>query len=78
MKAILHTKFGSPEVLQLKEVAKPAPRDNEILVKVHAASVNYSTLLYLKGEPFIIRLLGSGLLKPKYKIPGCETRDLQP
>jgi NADPH:quinone reductase-like Zn-dependent oxidoreductase len=40
MKAILCTKFGSPDVLQLQEVAKPAPQDDEVLVKIHAASIN--------------------------------------
>ena len=69
MKAIVYTKYGPPEVLQLKEVEKPTPKDNEVLVKVHAASVNYSDWAFVRGEPFMVRLMGSGLLKPKYKIP---------
>ncbi len=71
MKAIVCTKYGSPEVLQLKEVDKPAPRDDEVLVKVYATSVNYNNLLFVKGEPFVGRLW-TGLLKPKLKIPGND------
>lgn len=71
MKAIVCTKYGSPDVLELKEVEQPTPKDNEVLVKVHAASVNYSNLALVKGEPFVARL-GFGLLKPKHKIPGSD------
>ncbi len=71
MKAIVCTKYGSPDVLELKEVEKPTSKDNEVLVNVHAASVNYSSLLFVKGKPLVVRP-GSGLLKPKYTIPGCE------
>ncbi|MEE9398728.1 MAG: hypothetical protein V3V23_00490 [Dehalococcoidales bacterium] len=53
MKAIVYTKYGSPDVLQLKEVAKPAPRENEALVKVHAASVNAADLDLLRGTPLV-------------------------
>ncbi len=71
MKAIVFTKYGSPDVLELKEVEKPAPRDNEVLVKVHAASVNDWDWGLLRGKPFVNRLL-FGLLKPKIRIPGAE------
>ncbi len=71
MKAIVYTKYGPPEVLQLKEVEKPTPRDNEALVKVHAASVNDWDWMALNGESFVTRLI-HGLLKPKIKILGCD------
>lgn len=71
MKAIVFTKYGSPDVLELKEVEKPAPKDNEVLVKVHAASLNAADFEYLRGV-FIVRLLYRGLLKPKYKILGTD------
>ncbi len=72
MKAIVLEKYGPPEdVLQLKEVEKPVPKENEVLVKVRAATVNYAEWAYVRGKPFMVRL-GLGLLKPKYKIPGCD------
>ena len=70
MKAIVYTKYGPPDVLQLKEVEKPTPKDNEVLVEVHAASVNYNNLGRITGKPFLVRLMSEGLLKPKHKIPG--------
>ncbi len=73
MKAVVYEKFGPPDVvLQLKEVEKPAPRDNEVLVKVHAVSINFGDWAYVRGEPFLVRLIGAGLLKPKYKILGSD------
>ena len=71
MKAVVCTKYGSPDVLQLKEVEKPAPKDNEVLVKVHAASLNAADLEYLRGV-FVVRLLYRGPLKPKNTIPGSD------
>jgi len=71
MKAIVFTKYGPPDVLQLKEVEKPVPKDNEALVKVHAASLNAADLEYLRGV-FIVRLLYRGLFKPKNTIPGSD------
>jgi NADPH:quinone reductase-like Zn-dependent oxidoreductase len=71
MKAIVYTKYGSPNVLQLKEVEKPVPRDNEVLVKVHAASINSMDWDLLRGKPHIYRLI-FGLFKPKCKIIGSD------
>src|SRR2546421_12149674 len=71
MKAIVYTQYGSPDVLQFKEVARPTPQDNEVLVQVHAASVNAAELHFLKADPFLMRFMGFGLLKPKHTILGA-------
>ncbi len=71
MKVIQHTKYGSPDILELKEVENPVPRDNEVLVKVHSASVNYNNLLFVKGEPLVGRFF-TGLFRPKFKTPGND------
>ena len=70
MKAIVYRKYGGPEVLQVEEIEKPFPKDDEVLIKVYAASVNDWDLGLLQGD-FINRLL-YGLLKPKKKIPGSD------
>ena len=70
MKAIVWTKYGSPDVLHLGEAEKPTPKDNEVLIKVHAASINSWDWELLRGKPFVNRLL-FGLLKPKI-ILGCD------
>ncbi len=72
MKAIVCTKYGKPDVLQLKEVEKPAPKDNEVLIKIHAASVNAFDWHIHRADPFLVRLMGVGLLKPKIKILGAD------
>jgi NADPH:quinone reductase-like Zn-dependent oxidoreductase len=71
MKAIVYTEYGSPEVLELKEVEKPAARENEVLVKVHAASLNAGDWAMLRGEPSYLRLAW-GFPKPKLKILGLD------
>jgi NADPH:quinone reductase-like Zn-dependent oxidoreductase len=71
MKAIVYTKYGSPEVLRLTEVPKPTPKENEVLVKIYAASVNSWDWDLLKGKPFLVRIIG-GLLKPRHKIIGAD------
>ncbi len=71
MKAIVYKEYGSPDVLVLKDVEKPTPKDDEVLIKVHAASVNSGDLHLLRADPFLIRL-SSGFLKPKNKILGAD------
>jgi NADPH:quinone reductase-like Zn-dependent oxidoreductase len=69
MKAIVCKKYGSPDTLQLKEVPKPTPRDNEVLVKIHAASVNAADVEIIRGA-WSMRMQGP--LRPKHKIPGSD------
>lgn len=71
MKAIVYTSYGPPEVARLTDVAKPVPKDNEILVKVYASTINRTDAGFRSAEYFISRFW-SGLLRPKYKILGCE------
>jgi len=70
MKAIVREKYGSPDVLRLEEVAMPTPQDNEVLVKVHAVSMNLSDWEGLTGKPLYARI--GGLLKPGRKILGSD------
>ena len=72
MKAIVYEQYGPPDVLQLKEVEKPTPKENEVLVKVHAASVNYIDYQILRGDSLLLRLTSGGLLKPRYKMLGDD------
>jgi NADPH:quinone reductase-like Zn-dependent oxidoreductase len=72
MKAIVYEKYGSADVLQLKEVEKPAFKEDEVLVKVHAASVNAYDWHFLSADIFLIRLTGGGLFKPKNTRLGAD------
>jgi len=71
MKAVVYEKYGSPEVLELREINKPIPGDNEVLVKIHAASIQQTDIRFRTGTPMMARLL-SGLFKPKNQILGCD------
>ena len=71
MKAVVYTKYGSPDVLQLTEVEKPVPADNEVLIKIIATSVNRTDCGFRQPEYLIVRFV-SGLFKPKRKILGSE------
>src|ERR671921_1152304 len=70
MKAIVYTKYGPPETLQLEEVAKPAPKDDEVLIKVRAVSGNRSDWEGLRGKPLYARI--GGLLRPRHHILGSD------
>jgi NADPH:quinone reductase-like Zn-dependent oxidoreductase len=71
MKAIVCTKYGPPHSLQLKEVPKPNPKGNEVLVKIYATAVNDYDWSMVRGKPYLYRML-FGMLKPKHQIPGME------
>lgn len=71
MKAIVYTEYGSPDVLKLNEIDQPKPSEDEVLIKVHAASVNNWDWDRLTGRPYLYRLL-SGISKPKLQILGAD------
>jgi NADPH:quinone reductase-like Zn-dependent oxidoreductase len=72
MKAIVYEAYGPPDVLELEAVEKPVPRDDEVLVSVHAAALNYVDWALLRGIPFLIRMMSGGLSKPKNTILGAD------
>jgi NADPH:quinone reductase-like Zn-dependent oxidoreductase len=71
MRAIVYTEYGPPDVLQLQEVERPTPKDNEVLVKVFASSVNQGDAYIVRGEPALFRP-SYGLPGPKHTIPGGD------
>jgi NADPH:quinone reductase-like Zn-dependent oxidoreductase len=71
MKAAVHTRYGPPEVVQISEVDKPTAKDNELLVKVHATTVNRTDCGYRAAKPFVLRFF-TGLVRPRAPILGTE------
>src|SRR3989337_2693039 len=72
MKAIVYTKYGPPDVLKIEEVEKPIPQDKQVLIKVHAASINAGDWRGMRADPILVRLMGGGLLKPKNSRIGSD------
>ena len=73
MKAIVHDRYGPPDdVLELREVDRPVAGDDEVLVRVHAAGVHTGDWHLVTGLPYLVRMVGYGLLKPKTGIPGID------
>ena len=72
MKAMVYQEYGSPDNLELQEVEMPAVMDDGVLVKAHAASVNWHDWHFLTGTPFMARIMAGGLLEPKNKVLGSD------
>jgi NADPH:quinone reductase-like Zn-dependent oxidoreductase len=72
MKAVVYTKYGPPDVLELREVDRPTPKDDEVLIKVQAASINAADWHLLTADIFLVRLMTGGVLKPKNTILGAD------
>lgn len=72
MKAIVQLKYGKPDILEFKDVEKPTPKADEVLIKIHAASLNAYDWHMLTADIFLVRFMGGGLLKPKHQIPGAD------
>jgi len=72
MKAIICPKYGSPDILHLREVVKPFPQEDEVLIQIHAASLNSRDLRMLRANPFFMRLMPGCLFRPKNKILGAD------
>jgi NADPH:quinone reductase-like Zn-dependent oxidoreductase len=72
VKAIVYEEYGPPDVLHLAEIAKPSAKDDKALISVYAASVNSRDWRLMRANPFFIRLMTGGLLKPKTTILGAD------
>jgi NADPH:quinone reductase-like Zn-dependent oxidoreductase len=72
MKAIVQDRYGSPDVLELREIDRPTVKDDEVLVRVRAASVHADVWHAMRGQPYVLRVMGSGLRAPKHRVPGTD------
>ena len=72
MKAVICPRYGSPDVLQLREIEKPVPQEDEVLIQIHAASLNSRDLRMLRAKPLFMRLMPGGFFRPKNKVLGAD------
>jgi len=72
VKAIVYQNYGSPDVLKLKEIEKPTVKDDEVLIKIHAAAITPLDWHFMTGAPFLARIMAGGLFAPKHKVLGTE------
>lgn len=72
MKAVVYRRYGSPDVLSIEDVGQPAPKDDQILLRVHAASINAADRVLLRGKPAVVRFMSMGISKPKHPILGFD------
>jgi NADPH:quinone reductase-like Zn-dependent oxidoreductase len=72
MKAIVQERYGSADVLELREIDRPGVRDDEVLVRVRAASVHADVWHAMRGVPYVLRFMGSGVRAPKHRVPGTD------
>lgn len=72
MKAIVQRRYGKTDVLRLEEIDRPTPADDEVLVRVRASSVHADVWHVMTGQPYVLRLMGAGLTKPKHPVPGTD------
>ncbi len=71
MQAVITTQYGTPDALQMTTLDKPTPKANEVLIRIHAACVGPSDCAFLKGDPFIVKIM-YGLKRPKFAVSGAE------
>lgn len=72
MKAVIQDAYGPPDVLDVREIGTPVPRNDEVLVRVRAASVHPDVWHVVSGRPYVLRLMGAGLRRPKERVPGTD------
>ncbi|MCB0074992.1 MAG: zinc-binding alcohol dehydrogenase family protein, partial [Caldilineaceae bacterium] len=71
MQAMVYTRYGAPaDVLHVAEIDTPQPQADEVLIEIHASSVNYGDRALVRGKPFLVRFMGYGVRSPNYQIPG--------